>query len=297
MGERYDVLVTLADGVFPLVAFAEGKNTATCPGPHRVRRRAQAHRPPAGTGWHHHDHISATAADEARLETRKADRVHRIGLAGGMDTYAWGINGKRFGMKNPTASPLMVNQGERVRLDFVNTTTMCIRGTCTVTPTSSAPAALARTPPSSCRRRRSRWFSTRTTQASGCCTATTPARRNRNDGPGGLPSLMAQRPGPAGACSAGPGPTPGCRDVADPERETSSALRRALSFPETRVGKLHKDAGPPLGLHMPHGVRDRSGRRRRGCADGRTVRRATTRPPPACQPGQARTPAAHLPRR
>src|SRR6185436_18369779 len=28
MGERYDVLVTLADGVFPLVALAEGKDAA-----------------------------------------------------------------------------------------------------------------------------------------------------------------------------------------------------------------------------------------------------------------------------
>ncbi|MEV1170099.1 hypothetical protein [Nonomuraea sp. NPDC049784] len=30
MGERYDVLVTLKDGVFPLVALAEGKGALAC---------------------------------------------------------------------------------------------------------------------------------------------------------------------------------------------------------------------------------------------------------------------------
>jgi FtsP/CotA-like multicopper oxidase with cupredoxin domain len=64
------------------------------------------------------------AADDVRLETKKADRVHRIELTGGMDKYNWGINGKQFDMNNPTASPILVEQGQRVRLDFVNKTTM-----------------------------------------------------------------------------------------------------------------------------------------------------------------------------
>ncbi|MFC8005060.1 multicopper oxidase family protein [Streptomyces olivaceus] len=125
MGERYDVLVTLDEGVFPLVALAEGKNASGMAlvrtGPGSAPRATV--RPKELDGM-----IMAAsqlkAADEVRLETRKADRVHRIELTGGMDTYDWGINGKGFDMNNPTASPLLVKQGERVRLDFVNTTTM-----------------------------------------------------------------------------------------------------------------------------------------------------------------------------
>jgi FtsP/CotA-like multicopper oxidase with cupredoxin domain len=53
MGERYDVQVTLYDGVFPLTALAEGKNaTGAGPGPDRGRGAA-APRPsgrPSSTG-------------------------------------------------------------------------------------------------------------------------------------------------------------------------------------------------------------------------------------------------------
>jgi FtsP/CotA-like multicopper oxidase with cupredoxin domain len=52
------------------------------------------------------------------------DRVHRIELTGGMDRYDWGINGKRFDMGDPAANPILVEEGQRVRLDFVNTTDM-----------------------------------------------------------------------------------------------------------------------------------------------------------------------------
>jgi FtsP/CotA-like multicopper oxidase with cupredoxin domain len=125
MGERYDVLVTLADGVFPLVALAEGKDASgmalvrtgsgSAPGP-TVR--------PKELNGMIMTAAQLKAAGEVRLETKKADRIHRIELTGGMDKYDWGINGKRFDMSNPAASPLRVKEGERVRLDFVNTTTM-----------------------------------------------------------------------------------------------------------------------------------------------------------------------------
>jgi multicopper oxidase len=51
MGERYDVLVALGDGVLPLVALAEGKNaTAHGPGAYGLRRRTGRDRPPEGAG-------------------------------------------------------------------------------------------------------------------------------------------------------------------------------------------------------------------------------------------------------
>ncbi|OIK06136.1 multicopper oxidase family protein [Streptomyces monashensis] len=125
MGERYDVLVTLADGVFPLVALAEGKNA----GGMAVVRTGSGGAPQPTVRPKELDGMIMTAArlkaaDDVRLETKKADRVHRIALTGGMTRYDWGINGKRFDMDHPTADPILVQQGERVRLDFVNTTSM-----------------------------------------------------------------------------------------------------------------------------------------------------------------------------
>ncbi|TWV32044.1 multicopper oxidase family protein [Streptomyces misionensis] len=125
MGERYDVLVTLGDGVFPLVALAEGKNAS---GMALVRTGSGAApkptvRPAELTGMIMNA-ARLTAADEVRLDSKKADRVHRVELTGGMAKYDWGINGRRYDMKNPAAHPLTVEQGQRVRLDFVNKTDM-----------------------------------------------------------------------------------------------------------------------------------------------------------------------------
>jgi multicopper oxidase len=125
IGERYDALVTLGDGVFPLVALAEGKNATGM----ALVRTGSGSAPKPTTRPKELDGTIITAsqlraADDVGLPSRKADQVHRIALTGGMMTYNWAINGKRFDMDNPTASPITVEQGQRVRLDFVNTTTM-----------------------------------------------------------------------------------------------------------------------------------------------------------------------------
>jgi FtsP/CotA-like multicopper oxidase with cupredoxin domain len=125
MGERYDVLVTLDDGVFPLVALAEGKNTS---GMALVRTGSSSAPKPTVRPKELDGTIVAAAqlraTDDVRLDSKKVDRVHRIELTGGMDKYNWAINGKRFDMSDPTANPLLVEEGQRVRLDFVNTTDM-----------------------------------------------------------------------------------------------------------------------------------------------------------------------------
>jgi FtsP/CotA-like multicopper oxidase with cupredoxin domain len=64
------------------------------------------------------------AADDVRLPSRKVDRVHRVELTGGMAKYDWAINGKAFDMADPAENPLTIQKGQRVRLDFVNTTEM-----------------------------------------------------------------------------------------------------------------------------------------------------------------------------
>ncbi|HET8660863.1 MAG TPA: multicopper oxidase family protein [Micromonosporaceae bacterium] len=121
MGERADVTVDLADGVFPLVAAAEGKTglaralvrTGAGGAPAPQLRPAELDRQVLLTN-------TLAAADAVRLDSRRPDRTHRLELGGGMMPYRWTINGATFAH----AEPLLVRQGERVRLRLVNRTTM-----------------------------------------------------------------------------------------------------------------------------------------------------------------------------
>ena len=121
MGERFDVTITLRDGVFPLLASAEGKN-----GQGLAVIRTGSGRPPAadvqvrelmGTVLLGTD---LSPADAARLDRRPVDRRHDLTLAGTMAPYRWTIDNKTF----PDTEPLAVVQGERVRLRFVNQSMM-----------------------------------------------------------------------------------------------------------------------------------------------------------------------------
>jgi multicopper oxidase len=121
MGERYDVIVTAGDGVFPLVAMAEGKNdvarallatgagSAPDPGfqPPELTRRVGAI-----------DMFSATP--EVGLGSAKPDVSLSTDLSGGMMKYDWAINGRPFSNR----APLEIRQGQRAVLTFDNTTTM-----------------------------------------------------------------------------------------------------------------------------------------------------------------------------
>ncbi|MGW2781352.1 multicopper oxidase family protein [Streptomyces populi] len=125
MGERYDVLVTLDDGVFPLVALAEGKDVS---GMAMVRTGSGGLPDPAvRPGELDGRTVTAgqlRASDGVRLEAKEPDQVLRVKLTGSMGAYDWAINGHRFDMADPTANPLLVQEGRRVRLDFVNATNM-----------------------------------------------------------------------------------------------------------------------------------------------------------------------------
>ncbi|HET9518628.1 MAG TPA: multicopper oxidase family protein [Actinoplanes sp.] len=121
MGERADVIVDLADGVFPLVAAAEGKT-----GQALAVVRTGAGAPPAATvrpaELDRQILLTATlsGADAVRLADRTPDRTHVLTLGGAMMPYRWTINGATF----ENSEPLLVRQGERVRLQFVNRTSM-----------------------------------------------------------------------------------------------------------------------------------------------------------------------------
>jgi len=121
MGERYDVLVTVGDGVFPLVALAEGKR-----GNALALVRSAAGTPPkpsarpAELGGKVVLSTDLTAAAAVRLPAKDVDRSHDLLLSGSMAPYRWTINGKTF----PDADPLPVEAGQRVRLRFQNMSMM-----------------------------------------------------------------------------------------------------------------------------------------------------------------------------
>lgn len=125
MGERYDVLVTLADGVFPFVAEAEGKQARAF----AIVRTGSGPPPPddvvlgeltkrVGVAR------ALKAAKEVSLSRRNPDHEFTIRLTGSMAKYDWAINGKAFDLKNPLADARVIERGERIRLNFVNTTMM-----------------------------------------------------------------------------------------------------------------------------------------------------------------------------
>jgi FtsP/CotA-like multicopper oxidase with cupredoxin domain len=121
MGERYDVLVTIGDGVFPLVALAEGKRGSAL----ALVRSASGAPPKASARPAELDGnvvlgTDLTAADAVRLTTRSVDRSHDLLLRGSMAPYRWTINGQTF----HDAEPLPVEAGQRVRLRFQNRSMM-----------------------------------------------------------------------------------------------------------------------------------------------------------------------------
>ena len=64
------------------------------------------------------------AAGEVTLPTRGPDRQISIALTGSMAAYDWGVDGRRFDMRDPLRGAHEIRQGERVRLTIDNQTTM-----------------------------------------------------------------------------------------------------------------------------------------------------------------------------
>ena len=121
MGERYDLQVELGDGVFPLVALAEGKQAQAF----ALVRTSRGPAPRAGVHLAELDRWVVTVADldagrDADLRSRPVDRTHRLVLAGDMQRYRWTINGRA----HHQGPPLRVREGERVRLLFENRSPM-----------------------------------------------------------------------------------------------------------------------------------------------------------------------------
>ena len=102
MGERYDVIVTLKDGVFPFIAEPLGKydvaraliRTGTGSVPHENFRPDELDSDPLTA-----DRL--LASNHVRLPARKPDRVHDLLLSGSMKPYKWMINGEMYAHATP----------------------------------------------------------------------------------------------------------------------------------------------------------------------------------------------------
>ena len=120
MGERYDVIVTAADGVFPLVALAEGKNGLA----RALLSTGAGSAPPAGFQPPELNGKvgvidTFTATPEAQLKFTKADTEMVADLTASNTAYQWGINGPF-----PDNKPLTVRQGQQAVMIFANKTRM-----------------------------------------------------------------------------------------------------------------------------------------------------------------------------
>ncbi|MFH8840467.1 multicopper oxidase family protein [Streptomyces sp. NPDC017868] len=121
MGERLDALVTVGNGTFPLTALAEGKaRTALA-----VLRTGGGAAPTASVRPRELDGKVVhggllKAAESVRLDSGRPDRTIEFRLTGSMTKYDWAFNGKKY----DPAQRHPVRSGERVRLSFVNDTTM-----------------------------------------------------------------------------------------------------------------------------------------------------------------------------
>ncbi|MBU3751165.1 MAG: multicopper oxidase family protein [Mycobacterium sp.] len=119
MGERYDVIVTAKDGVFPLVGVAEGKNALA----RALLSTGSGSTPPAGFQPPELNGKLGTiemftATPEAQLKFTKPDTELQADLTM-KPKYVWGINGVY-----PDNPPITVKQGQQVMLTFVNKTGM-----------------------------------------------------------------------------------------------------------------------------------------------------------------------------
>ncbi|WP_435271533.1 multicopper oxidase family protein [Streptomyces sp. 1222.5] len=125
MGERYDALVTLQDGVFPLVAVAEGKRGSAF----AVVRTGTGSTPPAsarptelsGKVVGGINTSKLEAAPDVRIGSEKIDQTIPIRLTGEMSSYVWQLDNRSYNPKIPLS---VLTSGQRVRISYTNNTRM-----------------------------------------------------------------------------------------------------------------------------------------------------------------------------
>jgi FtsP/CotA-like multicopper oxidase with cupredoxin domain len=121
MAQRYDVLVTVKSGTWPVVAKVEGRDGYASTVLRSTDALALAN-PDVGGNLSELAGRLVTESElrpteSARLETKTPDRDYHIELIQAGDRYVWGMAGA-------DAGKLVMKQGERVRITMKNTSTM-----------------------------------------------------------------------------------------------------------------------------------------------------------------------------
>lgn len=120
MGERYDAIVEVADGVFPVVAEPVGKTGYGL----AVIRSASGRMPrdprPSGLSAYPTTAAVLQAASGVALPGGDPQTTHDVVLSGSMSPYRWTINGATY----DNARPLTVKAGEMARLRLSNMSMM-----------------------------------------------------------------------------------------------------------------------------------------------------------------------------
>jgi FtsP/CotA-like multicopper oxidase with cupredoxin domain len=123
MGERYDVVVEVRDGAWPVIALAEGKDARAAA---ILRTRGAATSTPdlmadideLDGQWLRYADLRASGS--VALEPRGEPRRQLIALTGDMVKFDWGFDGRAYGEHEP----IEVDEGEWVVLEIENTTSM-----------------------------------------------------------------------------------------------------------------------------------------------------------------------------
>ncbi|MER5181422.1 multicopper oxidase family protein [Streptomyces sp. NPDC002896] len=121
MAERYDVCITAKDGVFPLVALAEGKKDAAL----AILRTGGGTAPKYGVYPSELDGKLVPARrlvpdESVALSRREPDRELRLRLTGNMRDFNWAFDHTTY----RTTERRPIRFGERVRLTVINATDM-----------------------------------------------------------------------------------------------------------------------------------------------------------------------------
>jgi len=123
MGERYDVIVTVGSGSFPIVAVPEGKQDPAGEAILRTSKATSAPKVgsrPSELSGRELVYGDLVATDAVRLPSKNPDRSTRISLTADGGGYTHGINGRSF----PDSAPITVTEGQRLRLSISNDTMM-----------------------------------------------------------------------------------------------------------------------------------------------------------------------------
>jgi FtsP/CotA-like multicopper oxidase with cupredoxin domain len=116
MGERYDAIVTVRDGVFPVVAEPAGKNGDAM----AVLRSAAGSTPSSGRPSELSTYPASAdilqAIDGVRLPQAEPRASYDLVFSGSMSPYIWTINGITY----DRSRPLSVQPGEPVALRLSN---------------------------------------------------------------------------------------------------------------------------------------------------------------------------------